>query len=129
MLGAIIDFLQAKLPPARMAALLTALVTPFLTAGAAWLAPWAAQNLPGLPVYSAAQLTAIAVAAVLSVLITTVTVAYKWIDGQQKHEARLAANPLDLALIESATHGIPAAAQARLDGLPAAAAPPVVSKR
>jgi hypothetical protein len=74
-----IDKAQAAFPPNRIVALLTPTV--FMPASA-WLAGWAAAHLPGLPVFSAAQIDGLMIAGALG----SATLAYKWVDGWQKHE-------------------------------------------
>lgn len=75
-----IDKLQEMWPPNRLVALLT----PFLVGVAGWIAAWLAENMPGLPPLDEGWIAASFVAGALSAL----TMAYKWIDGWQKHEAR-----------------------------------------
>jgi hypothetical protein len=80
LLNKIIDYFQAKFPPNRLVALLTAPVAAGVAAGTAWVA----QHFPGLPAFSNGELTAFALAGALALI----TAAYKWIDGWQKHEER-----------------------------------------
>jgi hypothetical protein len=55
-----------------------------VAAGVAAGTAWVAEHFPGLPAFDSAQLTGFAIAGALAV----VTLAYKWIDGWQKHEDR-----------------------------------------
>lgn len=74
-----IDYLQRKLPPNRVAVLLTPLIfVPLAGAASAWLA----KNFPGIA-FSTDVVTGFAAAGAISAL----TVAYKWIDGWQADEA------------------------------------------
>lgn len=82
-LSDMIDRLQAALPVNRVVSMATPLIGVGVAAGAAWVA----QHFPGLPDFSPAALTAIAVTAFASVSAA----AYKWVDGWQKHEQANAA--------------------------------------
>lgn len=124
-LNRLIDRVQGALPPNRVVALLTPLLTPPIAIAAAWLSPWAAQHLPGLPTFTPAELTAFGIAGAAAVVVPAVRLADRFIDGWQKHEGAQAAlvralvdNPLPVEQLEveetvSAVH----------DGLAAAGGP------
>jgi hypothetical protein len=69
------------LSPNRIVAFLTPLV--FVPA-AGWIAQWSAQHLPGVPNLDPAQLTGIFATGAVAAL----TMAFKWLQGWQQHEAR-----------------------------------------
>lgn len=119
MLNSFIDRFQAKFPPNRLVALAMALLLPTVIApGAAYVAAWVPAHFPGLPAFSAAQLTAFALAGASTALLAGVTAGYKYIDGWQKdeegvrklerlgveeaHRNRQQAYEVELALIKSA---------------------------
>lgn len=79
MLNTLIDYLQAKFPPAKV---VTA-AAPFILLGSGYASTWCAQHLPGLPHFSAAQGLLVAAPVVLGVA----SILYKRIDGWQKHDA------------------------------------------
>lgn len=84
--SAAVDTVQAKFPPNRVALALT----PLIAAGAAVASPWLAQHFPGLPTFSAGQLTAYGVLAAGSII----ALGYKFVDGCQKDEDRKFYGPL-----------------------------------
>lgn len=77
-----IDQLQAKWPPNRIVAVLTPVAFVPL---AGFLATWVANHFPGIPTLDPNWLSGIFVTGAASALL----MAYKWIDGWQKHEARV----------------------------------------
>lgn len=79
-----INYLQKKFPVNRVVVLLT----PAFVAASAWLSGYVAKHFPGLPALSPGEVTALMVAGAASALAA----AYRWLDGWQKHEARLS-NP------------------------------------
>lgn len=79
-LNEIIDKLQELFPVNRIVALLTPLV---FVPIAAWVAGLVADHFPGLPPLTSAQVLAVMVSAAVS----AIGLAYKWLDGWQKHEA------------------------------------------
>lgn len=87
MLNQLIDSLQAKFPPNRAAAAAMVVLLPFIATGAGFLAIWVPAHFPGLPVFTAAQLTAFGATAVGGILLAGITAGYQWLDGWQKHEA------------------------------------------
>lgn len=102
MLNNLIDRFQAKFPPNRLVALAMALLLPtVITPAAAFLAVWVPAHFPGLPTFSAEQLTAYGVLGGSAALLAGITAGYKFIDGWQKDEAGRRA--LQLALVESRT--------------------------
>lgn len=88
MLNQILDSLQAKFPPNRLVALAMVTLLPFIASGAGYLAVWVPAHFPGLPPFTAAQLTAFGVATVSGILLAGITAGYRWLDGWQKDEAR-----------------------------------------
>lgn len=78
MLNQVIDYIQAKFPPAK---LVTA-ASPFILLGSAYASTWCAQHLPGLPHFTGVQGALVAAPVVLGVA----TILYKRIDGWQKHD-------------------------------------------
>jgi hypothetical protein len=84
LLSDLIDYLQAKFPPNRVVVLLT----PLFSAASGWLAVLSAEHTPFLNL-SQGQLTAVFIAGA-GIVVPAV---YKWLDGWQAHEARLAAPP------------------------------------
>lgn len=83
LIGSVINGLQAKFPPNRIVALLTPVV---FVPVAAFVAAWVPKHFPGAPTFSADQLLASATTGAVSAL----AIAYKWIDGWQKHEGYVA---------------------------------------
>ncbi len=88
MLNQILDSLQAKFPPNRLVALAMVTLLPFIASGAGYLAVWVPVHFPGLPPFTAAQLTAFGATTVGGILLAGITAGYKYIDGWQKDEAR-----------------------------------------
>lgn len=82
LLSRLIDYAQAKLPPNRIVVLLTPLI--FVPA-AGFVSAWVAKNIPGVTLDPA--LVAGAFVAGGAAALTT---AYRWLDGWQQREARLA---------------------------------------
>lgn len=78
-----IDSVQAKWPPNRVVVLLTPLV--FLPLSV-WIPGWAATHFPGLPPLTSGEVLAVELSGALAALV----LAYKFIDGWQKHEERTA---------------------------------------
>ena len=70
-----------SLSPNRIVAFLTPLV---FVPVAGWAAQWSAQHLPGVPNLDPAQLTGIFATGAVAAL----TMAFKWLQGWQQHEAR-----------------------------------------
>lgn len=81
-----IDSVQAKWPPNRVVVLLTPLV--FLPLSV-WIPGWAATHFPGLPPLTSGEVLAVELSGALAALV----LAYKFIDGWQKHEERLPVAP------------------------------------
>lgn len=79
LLNRTIDYLQAKLPPNRIAVLLTPTV---FVPTAAWASAWLTSHLPGVQ-FTPEIIVGFAAAGALSAL----TAAYKWLDGWQAEEA------------------------------------------
>lgn len=97
-LSALIDRFQAKFPPNRLTALaMGALIPLVITPAAAFLAVWIPAHFPGLPTFTAAQLTAYGILGGSAALLGGITAGYKFIDGCQKDEK----NQLELALEEA----------------------------
>lgn len=89
MLNNLIDKLQAKFAPNRLVALAMAILIPtVITPGAAFLAAWVPAHFPGLPAFTAGQLTAFAITGGGAALLAATTAGYQWIDGWQFDEAR-----------------------------------------
>lgn len=85
----LLDRFQAKFPPNRLVALAMVMLLPTVIVPAAgYFAVWVPQHFPGLPTFTAAQLTAYGVAGASAALLAGITAGYKWLDGWQKHEAR-----------------------------------------
>lgn len=100
MLHDLIDRFQAKFPPNRLVALAMGLLLPtVITPAAAFLAVWVPAHFPGLPTFTAGQLTAYGVLGGSAALLAGITAGYKYIDGWQKHER--GKRTLVLAEIES----------------------------
>ena len=89
MLNRLIDAFQAKFPPNRLTALVMALLVPTVIVPlSAYLTVWVPAHLPGLPTFTAAQLTAYGIAGGTAAFLAAITAGYKFLDGWQKHEAR-----------------------------------------
>ncbi len=88
MLDQLIDGLQAKYPPNRIAIALGVVVTAFLTPAAGVATAWVAVHFPSLPTFTPAEVLAAAGTVSIAVATAVITLAYKWIDGWQQREAR-----------------------------------------
>lgn len=92
LLSRIIDKLQATFPPNRIVVVLTPLV--FVPAAAS-VSGWIAEHFPGVAIPQGGVLGIMGAAA-----LAALTLAYKWIDGWQKHEPIDVEGDLEDALAE-----------------------------
>lgn len=88
MLNQVIDSLQEKFPPNRLVAVAMVALLPFIATAAGFLAVWVPAHFPGLPPFSAGQLTAFGATTVAGILLAGITAGYKYVDGWQKDEAQ-----------------------------------------
>lgn len=87
MLDELIDGLQAKYPPNRVAIALGVVLTALLAPAAGVAAAWVQTHFPGLPAFTPAEVLAGAGTVTVAVSTAVVTLAYKFVDGWQKREA------------------------------------------
>jgi hypothetical protein len=91
MFNALIDRFQAKFPPNRLAALAMGLLLPtVIVPASAFVTAWVPAHFPGLPAFTSGQLTLFALAGGAAAISAGITAGYKFIDGWQKDEDRLA---------------------------------------
>lgn len=89
-MGFIIDYLREKFPLNRTVIYITGVVTVFVTPLAGGVAAWLAEHAPLVAEQvGSKQLTAIFVTGSVSFAAFVITALYKFLDGWQKHEARI----------------------------------------
>lgn len=90
MFDVLIDSVQKKWPPNRVAIALAVLLTPLIALASAAATAWTQTHFPGLPEFTAGQVTATALAVVVAVVTTIVSLVYKLVDGWQKEQEQAA---------------------------------------